>query len=52
MAKYSLSALQSFLSTHQTEPFWIGLDVHKRSYHVALLRADEKTFTFTTVASP
>lgn len=52
MAKYSLSALQSFLSTHQTEPFWIGLDVHKRSYHVALLRSDEKTFAFTTVANP
>jgi transposase len=52
MAKYSLSALQAFLSTHPSEPFWIGLDVHKRNYHVALLRADEKTFTFTTVASP
>jgi transposase len=52
MAKYSLSALQSFLSPYQAESFWIGLDVHKRSYHVALLRADGKTFTFTTVASP
>ncbi|WP_245613587.1 IS110 family transposase [Pelobacter seleniigenes] len=52
MAKYSLSALQSFLSIYQDEPFWIGLDVHKRSYHVALLRADDKAFAFTTVANP
>jgi len=52
MAKYSLSALQSFLLAHPNEPFWIGLDAHKRSYHVALLRADDKTYTFTTVANP
>ena len=52
MATYSLSALQTFTSAHQSEPFWIGVDVHKRSYHVALLRADHKTTTFTTTASP
>jgi transposase len=52
MARYSLSALQNFLSVHQSEPFWIGIDVHKRSYHIALLRADSKTFTFTSKASP
>ena len=52
MATYSVSALQTFTSIHQSEPFWIGVDVHKRSYHVALLRADNKTTTFTTTASP
>ena len=52
MAKYSLSALQTFVSTHQSDPFWIGVDVHKRSYHIALLRADNKTFTLTSQASP
>ena len=52
MATYSLSALQTFVSTHQSDPFWIGVDVHKRSYHIALLRADNKTFTFATTASP
>lgn len=52
MARYSLSSLQSFISTHLSEPFWIGVDVHKRSYHIALLRADNKTITFTTTASP
>ena len=52
MATYSLSALQTFLSVHPTDPFWIGVDVHKRSYHIALLRADSKTITFTSTASP
>lgn len=52
MAKYSLSSLQNFTSVHQSEPFWIGVDVHKRSYHIALLRADKKTITFTSTASP
>jgi transposase len=52
MANYSLSALKSFVAAHQTEPFWIGVDVHKRSYHLAFLRADSKTFTFVAPASP
>jgi transposase len=52
MAKYSLSALQTFVSPYQSDPFWIGVDVHKRTYHIALLRADHKTFTFTSPASP
>lgn len=52
MATYSVSTLRAFTSIHQSEPFWIGVDVHKRSYHVALLRADNKTTTYTTSASP
>lgn len=52
MATLSLSALQSFAAAHQSHPVWIGVDVHKRSYHVALHRADGKTITFTTTASP
>ena len=52
MAKNSVSALQNFVAVHQSDPFWVGIDVHKRSYHVALLRADHKTFTFTSPASP
>lgn len=52
MATYSVTALQNFLAVHQTDPFWIGVDVHKRSYHIALHRADSKTFTFTSRASP
>jgi len=52
MAKYSLSALESFITAYQSEPFWLGIDVHKRTYHVALLRADGKTHAFATQACP
>jgi len=52
MATYSLSALKTFTSVHQTDPFWIGVDVHKRSYHIALLRADSQAMTLTSTASP
>lgn len=52
MARFSLSALQSFVAGAQSDPLWIGIDVHKRSYHLALLRTDGKTFTFTAPADP
>jgi len=52
MARFSLSSLQSFVETHRSEPFWVGIDVHKRSYHCALLRADTQTFTFVAPAAP
>lgn len=52
MAGYSLSSLQSFVATYESKPFWVGIDVHKRSYHLALLRADNQTFTFTSPACP
>jgi hypothetical protein len=52
MATYSLSALQTFLSVHQADPFCIGVDVHKRSDHIALLRADSQAMTLTSTASP
>ncbi len=52
MARFSLSALQYFIETQQSKPLWIGVDVHKRSYHCALLGADSQTFTFVAPASP
>ena len=52
MATHSLSGLHSFVAAFPSEPFWIGIDVHKRSYHVALLRADGKTFTLVVPAIP
>lgn len=52
MARYSLSALKTFIETYSSEPFWVGIDVHKRSYHLALLSAEGSTFTFTAPASP
>lgn len=53
MSRFSLSAVESFVAaSHLSEPIWIGVDVHKRSYHVALLRSDSKTFTFVAPACP
>ena len=46
MAKYSLSALQAFVEPYRSEPFWIGIDVHKRSNHLAILRSDGQSHTF------
>jgi transposase len=52
MTRFSLTALQSFVAAHQSEPFWIGVDVHKRSYHLAFLRVDQQTYTLVAPATP
>lgn len=52
MAKYSLSSLQKFVCGFENEPFWVGLDVHKRSYHVSLRRSDGQHTTWVATASP
>ncbi len=52
MATNSLSRVEQFVEGFKSLSFWIGMDVHKRSYHVALLRADGKTQTFVSPASP
>ena len=52
MAKFSLSSLQTFVSGFDNDPFWVGLDVHKRSYYVALRRPDGRSTTWVASASP
>lgn len=52
MAKISVSGLQQFVEGFMSQPFWVGIDVHKRTYHVALRRADDKVLTFVSPASP
>ena len=52
MATNSLSRVEQFVEGFQSLSFWIGMDVHKRSYHIALLRADGKSLTFVSPASP
>ena len=52
MAKRILTKLQLFVKTFPDNPFYVGVDVHKRSYHVAVRRADGQTYTFVTGASP
>jgi transposase len=52
MAKTTISKLQRFVEGFQEQDFHIGVDVHKRSYHVALRRSDGKTITFVTLPDP
>jgi len=52
MAINSLSRIEQFVEGYQSHSFWIGMDVHKRSYHIALLRTDGKSLTFVSPASP
>jgi transposase len=52
MAKYSLSRIEAFVSGFEEQPFWVGLDVHKRSYHIALRRSDGRSETWVAPASP
>ena len=52
MAKFSLSSLHTFVSGFEDQPFWIGIDVHKRSYYIALRRSDGRCATWVTPADP
>lgn len=52
MARTSVSSVQQFVKGFEAHPFFIGLDVHKRSYHVALRRMDGKTVTLVCPADP
>jgi transposase len=51
MARFSLNDLKVFLADEPHLPYWMGIDVHKRSYHIALLR-DDSTFTWSASADP
>lgn len=50
MAKVSLSKIQEFLASDCFGPFWLGIDVHKKNYHIAILRGDGKHWTFVVSA--
>jgi len=54
MAKKRLSSehLLEFVGIDEKTPVWIGLDVHKRSYHVALRRAEGGCECWVTTADP
>ena len=40
MAKLKISSVHRFVEAFRGEEIWIGIDVHKRSYSVGLLRPD------------
>jgi transposase len=52
MARKSLASLDQFVDGFKAHPFVVGIDVHKRSLSVALLRADGKVHTFVCPADP
>lgn len=52
MVKSSVSNLQQFVSGFESQPFWLGIDVHKQSYSFALRRADQRCFTWKGPADP
>lgn len=51
MVEYSLSKDKRFISGLGEQQFYMGLDVHKRSYHVALFRADGRALSWVAPAS-
>lgn len=52
MARNSLPNLVHFVEGYHDQSIWVGIDVHKRSYHVAILRADGKSVTFVSPPEP
>lgn len=52
MAKLTVSASQRFVEGFDNHPIFIGVDVHKRSYSVAILRPDGLIHDWTTPADP
>jgi len=52
MARVSVSSIRQFVKGFEAQQFCIGIDVHKRSYHVALRRADGRAVTFVCPADP
>lgn len=52
MARTSLTNLQQFVIGFEHEQFHVGIDVHKRSYHIALRRADGRNISLVSPASP
>lgn len=52
MARTSVSSVQRFVKGFEGQPFFVGIDVHERSYHLALRRVDGKAVTLVCSADP
>ena len=52
MAGKKLSEMKSFVDSYPHHRVHLGVDVHKLSYHVAVLRADGCTATMVLPADP
>ena len=51
MKKASTVNLVKFLKSCEDQSIWIGVDIHKKSWAVALYREDGETFTFSTTSN-
>lgn len=47
-----VSQVESFVKGFEEKSWWVGLDVHRRSYAVALRRADGQIHTWTSAPDP
>ena len=52
MVATKVTELAKFLELDIDRDFHVGIDVHKKSYHVAVLRSDGEVKTFVSSASP
>ena len=52
MARLTVSSLNEFVEGWRGQEFFVGVDVHARSYHVALRRADGKSHAWVAPADP
>lgn len=52
MVRNRVASLDQFVKYFEGHPFHMGLDVHKRSYHVAIRREDGKAMTWICPANP
>jgi len=52
MARNSLTGSALFVAGFEKHLFYVGVDVHKRSYHLAVRRADGRSICLVTPASP
>lgn len=52
MARNKQSGIYQFVIGYENEPFYIVIDVHKQSYHIALRRVDGRVLSMVSHASP
>lgn len=52
MARSTLSAFRQFVESSVGQDVWVGVDVHKRSYHACLRRSDGQSATLVCPADP
>ena len=52
MVTTRVASIQRFVKGFEAQPFSIGIDVHKRSYHVAIRRVDGEVMTWVCPADP